>query len=62
MVHICVYFYSIAPTYVQRVEDLQGHDGMFGVEKGDWEKWRSGKETQEREIPKQESKYRTRVR
>ena len=49
-------------TYVQRVEDLQGHDGMFGVEKGDWEKWRSGKETQEREIPKQESKYRTRVR
>lgn len=26
-------------TYVQGVEDLQGHDGMFGVEKGDWEKW-----------------------
>lgn len=24
-------------TYVQGVEDLQGHDGMFGVEKGDWE-------------------------
>ncbi len=28
-------------TYVQGVEDLQGHDGMFGVEKGDWEKWQS---------------------
>lgn len=27
-------------TYVQGVEDLQGHDGMFGVEKGDWEEWR----------------------
>lgn len=49
-------------TYVQGVEDLQGNDGMFGAEKGDWEKWRSGKETQEKEIPKQESKYRTRVR
>lgn len=26
-------------TYVQGVEDLQGHDGMFGVEKGAWEEW-----------------------
>ena len=31
-------------TYVQGVEDLQGHDGMFGVEKGDWEKWRDKRE------------------
>lgn len=31
-------------TYVQGVEDLQGHEGMFGVEKGDWEEWRSSKE------------------
>ena len=30
-------------TYVQGVEDLQGHDGMFGVEKEDWEKWREFK-------------------
>ncbi|MDE6852848.1 MAG: ssDNA-binding domain-containing protein [Lachnospiraceae bacterium] len=44
-------------TYVQGVEDLQGHDGMFGVEKGDWEKWREG-----REILKQESTYRKKVR
>ncbi|RKI22838.1 ImmA/IrrE family metallo-endopeptidase [bacterium 1xD8-6] len=44
-------------TYVQGVEDLQGHDGMFGVEKGDWEKWREG-----REISKQESTYRKKVR
>lgn len=27
-------------TYVQGVDDMQGHDGMFGVEKEDWEKWR----------------------
>lgn len=40
-------------TYVQGVDDLQGHDGMFGVEKGDWEKWRRGKEIQEREVMRQ---------
>lgn len=37
-------------TYVQGVEDLQGHDGMFGVEKGDWEKWRRNIEMQGREL------------
>ena len=31
-------------TYIQGVDDLQGHDGMFGVEKGDWEKWRNKRE------------------
>lgn len=35
-------------TYVQGVEDLQGHDGMFGVEKGDWEEWHRRKEKQEK--------------
>lgn len=35
-------------TYVQGVEDLQEHDGMFGVEKGDWEKWRKIEEVQEK--------------
>lgn len=44
-------------TYVQGVEDMQGHEGMFGVEKGDWEKWCRGKE-----IPEQESRYRKKVR
>ena len=44
-------------TYVQGVEDLQGHDGMFGVEKRDWEEWRRGKG-----ISEQESRYRKKVR
>lgn len=44
-------------TYVQGVRDLQGHDGMFGVEKRHWEKWRKGKK-----IPEQESRYREKVR
>ncbi len=35
-------------TYVQGVEDLQGHEGMFGVEKGDWEGWRRSMEKRER--------------
>lgn len=35
-------------TYVQGVDDLQGHDGIFGVEKGDWEKWRNNMEMQEK--------------
>lgn len=42
-------------TYVQGVEDLQGHDGMFGVEKGDWEKWR---ENRERKMPEQKREHR----
>ena len=29
--------------YVQGVDDLQGHDGKFGVEKGNWEKCCSSK-------------------
>lgn len=38
-------------TYVQGVEDLQGHDGLFGVEKGDWEEWhRNIEEIQVREL------------
>lgn len=45
-------------TYVQRVDDLQGHDGMFGVEKGDWEKWRRGKVVQKVEMPEQKRKMR----
>ena len=44
-------------TYVQGVEDLQGHDGTFGVEKRDWEEWRRGKG-----ISEQESRYRKKVR
>lgn len=36
-------------TYVQGVEDLQGHEGMFGVEKGDWEGWCKNVEMRERE-------------
>jgi hypothetical protein len=32
-------------TYVQGMEDLQGHDGMFGVERGDWDNWKK-EETQ----------------
>ena len=40
-------------TYVQGVEDLQGHDGLFGIEKGDWERCRSGKEMQEKGILEQ---------
>lgn len=43
-------------TYVQGVEDLQEHDGMFGVEKGDWEKWRRGKEKWQKEMPQQRRK------
>lgn len=44
-------------TYVQGVNDLQGHEGMFGVEKGDWEKWcnnmgMKGREEQRRENKK----------
>lgn len=42
-------------TYVQGVDDLQGHDGMFGVEKGDWEKWR---ESKDREMPEPKREYR----
>lgn len=41
-------------TYVQGVEDLQGHDGMFGVEKGDWEKWR---ENMDRKMPEQKREH-----
>lgn len=43
-------------TYVQGVDDLQGHDGMFGVEKGDWEKWRNNMEIQGREEQRKENK------
>ena len=43
-------------TYVQGVEDLQGHEGMFGVEKGDWEGWRRGKEKWQKEMPEQRRK------
>lgn len=42
-------------TYVQGVEDLQGHDGMFGVEKGDWEKWQ---ENRDRQILEQKREHR----
>lgn len=35
-------------TYVQGVEDLRGHEGMFGVEKEDWEGWHRRKEKQEK--------------
>lgn len=45
-------------TYVQGVEDLQGHDGMFGVEKGDWEGWRGRNKQQMVEMPKQKKKMR----
>lgn len=38
-------------TYVQGVDDLQGHDGMFGVEKGDWEKWW---DEREKKVPEKE--------
>ena len=43
-------------TYVQGVDDLQGHDGMFGMEKGDWEEWRKGKEKCQKEMPEQRRK------
>jgi predicted nucleotidyltransferase len=41
--------------YVQGMEDLQGHDGMFGVERGDWENWRK---SQEKEKPEQKARHR----
>lgn len=43
-------------TYVQGVEDLQRHEGMFGVEKGDWEKWHSYKKIQESEKQRKHGK------
>lgn len=42
-------------TYVQGVDDLQGHDGMFSVEKGDWEKWQ---ESRNREMPELKREHR----
>lgn len=45
-------------TYVQGVEDLQGHEGMFGVEKGDWEGWRRNKVAQMVEVPERKKKMR----
>jgi hypothetical protein len=39
-------------TYVQGEDDLQEHDRMFCVEKGDWEKLRNDKEIQESEKQK----------
>lgn len=47
-------------TYVQGVEDLQGHDGMFGVEKGDWEKWWDNMEIQGREEQRREHRKKMR--
>lgn len=40
-------------TYVQNMDDLQGHDGMFGIEKEDWERCRD-KEMHEREEKRRE--------
>lgn len=44
-------------TYVQGVEDLQGHDGMFGVEKGDWEEWRERRKKQMMESEEQRREH-----